>query len=58
MGTMLSVCTSVTTYQEQNCFREIVLKFVIGVPYKKFIGKCEFRENHLGDIRTILEGLN
>jgi len=43
MGTMLSVCTSVTTYQEQNCFREIVLKFVIGVPYKKFIGKCEFR---------------
>jgi len=57
MGTMLSVCTSVTTYQELNCFCEIVLKFDIGVPYKKFIGKGEFRENQLGDIRTVLGGI-
>jgi len=49
---------SVTTYQELNCFCEIVLKFDKGVHYKKFIGKCELCENQLGDIRTVLGGLN
>lgn len=58
MGTMLSVCTSVTMYQELNCFCDIVLKFDIGVPYKKLFGKCEFRENQLSYICTVLGGLN
>ena len=58
MGTTRSVCTSVTTCQELNCFCQIVLKFDIGLPYKKLLGKCEFRENQLSDICTVLEGVN
>ena len=55
---MPSVCMSVTMYQELNGFCWIVLKFNIGVPYKKLLGKCEFCENQFSDIRTVLEGLN